>query len=174
MCIVELFLWGRQSSRSPYSIPGKSSWLRLAFLDSTPKMVNTPAISDFSEATGHLAPRYHAACSCQQVRLMSSQLNQNLESLEAKTPTLFDRLFRDKDGNIVIIQPPNLPIMIGSAAALLHFFLPQGDFQRGVGLLAFGILFTWGWLELFEGLSPFRRGLGLLALIGLMTLAFNL
>jgi hypothetical protein len=105
---------------------------------------------------------------------MSSQLNQNLEAVEAKTPTLFDRIFRDKDGNIVIIQPPNLPITLGSAAALLQFFLPESNFQRGVSLLAFGILFTWGWLELFEGLSLFRRGLGLLAIVGLMTLAFNL
>lgn len=105
---------------------------------------------------------------------MTSQLNRDLEKLEAKEPTLFDRIFRDREGNIVIAQMPNLPILVGSAAAVLQFLLPSGNLQTGAGLVAFGALFTWAWQELFDGVNYFRRSLGLLGLASLLALGLNL
>ncbi|HEY9908282.1 MAG TPA: hypothetical protein V6D18_11845 [Thermosynechococcaceae cyanobacterium] len=32
--------------------------------------------------------------------------------------------------------------------------------------MAFGSLFTWAWLELFQGVNYFRRSLGLIVLLG--------
>ena len=80
--------------------------------------------------------------------------------------TLFDKTFRDDNGNIVIAQPPNPPIILWGVASLLQLVFTSGDVNTGLEVLAFGCLFTWGWLELFQGVNYFRRGLGLIVLIG--------
>ena len=41
--------------------------------------------------------------------------------------TLFDRTFRDSEGQIVIAQPPNLPLIVGIVASLLD--LLQNNFM---------------------------------------------
>lgn len=103
---------------------------------------------------------------------MSYQLNQDSEKLKAQGNTLFDKTFRDSSGNIVIAQPPNLPILVGLTATLLQFVLPSGNLQAGLDLVGFGAWFTWAWLELFEGVNYFRRALGLVALVAII--AFRL
>lgn len=81
--------------------------------------------------------------------------------------TLFDKTFCDDSGNINIIQKPNLPILIWIAATLTKLFLPvTGNIYIGLDALAFGSLFTWAWLELFQGINYFRRSLGLIVLLG--------
>ncbi len=105
---------------------------------------------------------------------MSSQLNHDLEKLEAKETTLFDRTFRDSEGKIVIAQMPNLPILVGLTAIFLQLVLPSGKIQAALGLVAFGALFTWAWQELFEGVNYFRRALGLIGLVSLLALGLNL
>ena len=100
--------------------------------------------------------------------------SQTEQTLEAKETTLFDRTFRDSEGNIVIVQPPNLPVLVGAAAAILRFVLPSGELQTVFGLIAFGALFTWAWQELFEGVNYFRRALGLIGLVSLVAITFNL
>ena len=91
--------------------------------------------------------------------------------------TLFDQIFRDSDGNIVIAQMPNLPIIVWITASLLKLVFPTGEINTGLDALAFGSLFTWAWLELFQGVNYFRRALGLGVLIGVMvsrTVGINL
>ncbi|MGI8504893.1 MAG: hypothetical protein ACR2LR_27770 [Hassallia sp.] len=82
--------------------------------------------------------------------------------------TLFDKIFRDSDGNIVVAQMPNLPIIVWVTASLLKLVFPTGEINTGLDALAFGSLFTWAWLELFQGVNYFRRALGLGVLIGVM------
>ncbi|GAP98478.1 hypothetical protein [Leptolyngbya sp. NIES-2104] len=86
-------------------------------------------------------------------------------------PTLFDRFFRDPEGNIVIAQKPNLPILIWGATTALQFLNFGGKFQTGLELVSFGILFTWAWLEIFQGVNYFRRSLGLVVLVGMLALS---
>ncbi|PZO10019.1 MAG: hypothetical protein DCF25_20995 [Leptolyngbya foveolarum] len=93
--------------------------------------------------------------------------------LEAKKPTLFDRIFRDSEGNIVIAQAPNLPVLVGVAAAIFQYVLLSGQLQMAAELIAFGALFTWAWQELFEGVNYFRRALGLIELLSLMALGLS-
>lgn len=104
---------------------------------------------------------------------MSSQLNRDLEKLEANQSTWFDRTFRDSEGNIVIAQPPNLPILVGLAAIFLQFVLPSGKIHTAFELVAFGALFTWAWLELFQGVNYFRRSLGLVGLVSIIALGLS-
>ncbi|BAZ31410.1 hypothetical protein NIES4074_38830 [Cylindrospermum sp. NIES-4074] len=82
--------------------------------------------------------------------------------------TLFDKIFRDSDGKIVIAQMPNLPLIIWIAASLLKLVFTTGVGNRGLDALAFGSLFTWAWLELFQGVNLFRRALGFGVLIGVI------
>lgn len=105
---------------------------------------------------------------------MSTQLNQNLGKFESKEPTLFDRIFRDNEGNIVIAQKPNLPILLGLTATALHFVLPAGQLQTTTSVIAFGTLYAWAWMELFQGVNYFRRSLGLVSLVGLIALGGGL
>ncbi|BAZ46084.1 hypothetical protein NIES4102_31120 [Chondrocystis sp. NIES-4102] len=84
--------------------------------------------------------------------------------------TLFDKIFRDSEGNIVIAQPPNLPIILWGVASLLKLVFTSGLVNVGLDLIAFGSLFTWAWLELFQGVNYFRRFLGFVVLVGFVGL----
>jgi hypothetical protein len=91
--------------------------------------------------------------------------------------TLFDKIFRDSDGNIVVAQMPNLPIIVWVTASLLKLVFTTGEINTGLDALAFGSLFTWAWLELFQGVNYFRRALGLTVLIAVIlsrTVGINL
>jgi len=46
--------------------------------------------------------------------------------------TLFNRTFRDSDGNIVIAQTPNLPILVWIAATLLNLVPTTGNIHTGL------------------------------------------
>lgn len=80
--------------------------------------------------------------------------------------TLFDRFFRDDKGDIVIFQPPNLPILTSFAATALYLFSTNSVLEHLFGAIAFGTFFTWAWMELLQGVNYFRRTLGLLGLLG--------
>jgi hypothetical protein len=81
--------------------------------------------------------------------------------------TLLDRVFRNSEGKIIIIQRPNLPIFVWTLASLFKLFFTTGIINLGLEMIAFASLFSWAWGELFEGVNYFRRGLGLLVIIAL-------
>ncbi|MFQ4135990.1 hypothetical protein PGN35_006675 [Nodosilinea sp. PGN35] len=105
---------------------------------------------------------------------MSSSSNRSVQAPEAQSPALFDRIFRDSAGNIVIGQMPNLPVLVAVTATVLQTVLPAGLPQTAAALVAFGTWFTWAWQELFEGVNYFRQALGLAALVGLLVLKLSL
>ena len=80
--------------------------------------------------------------------------------------TLFSKLFCDSNGNIVIAQPPNPPLILWGVASLLQLVFTSGFTNIALDLIAFGSLFTWAWLELFQGVNYFRRTLGFIVLVG--------
>ncbi|MDM9379527.1 hypothetical protein QUB80_02275 [Chlorogloeopsis sp. ULAP01] len=82
--------------------------------------------------------------------------------------TLFDKIFRDSDGNIVVAQMPNLPIIVWFTASLLKLVFTTSEINTVLDVLAYGSLFTWAWLELFQGVNYFRRALGLVVLVGVI------
>ncbi|MBD2415519.1 hypothetical protein FACHB389_20145 [Nostoc calcicola FACHB-389] len=79
--------------------------------------------------------------------------------------TLFDKTFRDSDGKIVIAQVPNLPLIVWIVTSLLGLIFTSGKINTVLEILANGSLFTWAWLELFQGVNYFRRALGLVVFI---------
>lgn len=72
---------------------------------------------------------------------------------------------QDDNGNIVIAQKPNPPLLVWLAATLLGLLPVEGNVQIGLDAIAFGAIFTWAWLELFQGVNLFRRALGLIVLL---------
>jgi hypothetical protein len=82
---------------------------------------------------------------------------------------LFDRLFRDSTGEIVIAHSPNLPIIIWLSVTLLKFFFKTGPTKIALDILAFGSLLYWSFLEITQGADYFRRDLGVIVLIALIT-----
>ena len=82
--------------------------------------------------------------------------------------TLFNKVFRDSEGKIVLAQMPNLPLIVWIVASLLKLIFTTGKISIGLEVLAFGSLFTWAWEELFQGVNYFRRALGILVLVSLI------
>jgi hypothetical protein len=81
---------------------------------------------------------------------------------------MFDKVFRDSEGKIVIAQMPNLPVVVWFVASLLKLIFTTGKINLGLDVIAFGSLFIWAGLELFQGVNYFRRALGLLVLVSLI------
>lgn len=82
--------------------------------------------------------------------------------------TLVDKTFRDSNGNIVLAQMPNLPLIVWIVTSLLSLIVTTGEINTVLDVVANGSLFTWAWLELFQGVNYFRRALGLAVLIGII------
>lgn len=84
----------------------------------------------------------------------------------------FQKIFRTKEGDIVIGQPPNPPI----ALAVIFFVLAQlpglGRFQDGLEALSIAFFITWAYLELTQGVNLFRKLLGVMGLSALAIMAF--
>lgn len=105
---------------------------------------------------------------------MTLPSNPDLADAIEQQPSWLDRIFRDRDGNIVLIQPPNLTVLVAVAATIVQAVLPGGNLQTAIDLIAFGAWFTWAWQELFDGVNYFRRAIGLISLIGLIAIRLNL
>lgn len=69
-------------------------------------------------------------------------------------------IFKDKNGNTVIAQKPNLPIIVWLVSLPLTWLPLNGLLDQFIDYVSLGSLFTWAWLELFRGANTFRRILG--------------
>ena len=79
-----------------------------------------------------------------------------------------DRWLRDEHGDLAVFQAPNPPIIVWVIARLLQLFVHGGRPERLFDVVAFGALFTWSWLELFDGDAYLRRLLGLAVLVAIV------
>ncbi|MEO8785409.1 MAG: hypothetical protein ABI221_03925 [Candidatus Saccharimonadales bacterium] len=80
--------------------------------------------------------------------------------MSLKLQSFFSGLLKDKKGRVVIWQAPNLPIWGWAIFTALGLLLKHGQWHTGSQNLAQLWLFTWAYLELKSGDSPFRRILG--------------
>ncbi len=79
--------------------------------------------------------------------------------------SILNRLWYDQHGKLAIVGWPNTPLTAWLLAMGLGWLLPTGHWQTLAKVLSFGALFTWAWLELFDGVNYFRRALGLVVLM---------
>lgn len=87
--------------------------------------------------------------------------------MEPNRRTLFDRIFRTREGKIVIGQKPNAPLITWFVSSLLQRGLPECRLRAGAGSVAFASLFIWASLEFFDGVNVFRQAMGLFVLFGM-------
>jgi hypothetical protein len=82
--------------------------------------------------------------------------------------------FTNSKGEVRVIQLPNVPLIVGIIASLCTYGT-KGTLNEFFSLLGFAALFTWAWLEITSGSSPFRRTLGaiVMILIFISRLGFN-
>ncbi len=83
-------------------------------------------------------------------------------------------LFKTKDGKIVIGQRPNAPLIVAIIAYIGTLLPLSATITTLFGLIFFGSLFTWSWLEITQGVNVFRRILGVVVLSGLILLQMNM
>jgi len=81
-----------------------------------------------------------------------------------KISELTRNFFTNYKNQVVIVQKPNIPLIIWFILTVTASFI-KGDVKTLAQLLAFGSLFTWAWLEVRYGSSPFRRTMGGLILV---------
>jgi hypothetical protein len=79
--------------------------------------------------------------------------------------TLINYIFRDKNNRIVIGQFPNIPIIGWFVFMLISQILDDGKLKTNLELISMAFLFTWAYLELFQGVNRFRRFLGFIVLL---------
>lgn len=80
---------------------------------------------------------------------------------------------KDKNGHVVIGQLPNLPIVGWFTCMLLAYLLNAGHLRTLLEFISMAFLFTWAYLEIFQGVNYFRRLLGLLALLFIIISVFR-
>lgn len=85
--------------------------------------------------------------------------------MTAKKTTIFDKLFRDANGKVVIWQNPNIPLLGWIVFTALGLIIKHGAAHTGFHRLAEASLFTWAYLEIRSGKSLFRRILGCIVLV---------
>lgn len=75
---------------------------------------------------------------------------------------LVDWLFRSRaTGTYVIVQFPNIPLMVFAGGAVLRTFLRRGSGIRDVvSFVTVGALLVWAIDEIVRGVNPWRRALG--------------
>jgi hypothetical protein len=82
-----------------------------------------------------------------------------------KLKDITNRFVRGKDGHTHIIQLPNIPIIGWFLSMLIATFIASGSIKVGFSNLSLAFLAVWSYLEITQGLSYFRRMLGIIAAI---------
>ena len=78
-----------------------------------------------------------------------------------------DKWTRDKHGKTVLYQRPNAAIVTWFVAMVFAWIF-TGRWEHLASMVSFGALFTWAWMEIFQGASMFRRGLGTIVMLLLL------
>ena len=81
--------------------------------------------------------------------------------------------FKDKDGHIVIISWPNIPLAGWILFKIVALIVTKGRIHSGAENLSMALLYTWAYLEITSGVNYFRRLLGLIVLIMLVVSYFK-
>lgn len=86
-------------------------------------------------------------------------------SMKKTTTTLFRSLFRTDEGNIVLWQSPNPPLIAWIVLRVLAIILPNADLRSSASSLATIAISIWAYLELTDGVTVFRRVIGATVLV---------
>lgn len=77
----------------------------------------------------------------------------------------WDKIWKDKRGNVVIFQKPNILLIAWAVLTVISLFVPRGSTQENIWWISVAALGLWSLLELFRGVNYFRRALGAIVLL---------
>ncbi|MEP7204921.1 MAG: hypothetical protein ABI716_01870 [Candidatus Saccharibacteria bacterium] len=86
---------------------------------------------------------------------------------------LIDKIFRNKQGKLVVWQAANAPLWGWGISTVLAMLIGPGKIHDGFQLLAQAFLFVWAYLELRHGDSLFRKFLGSVIFIVIIVSLFS-
>lgn len=76
--------------------------------------------------------------------------------------------FKDNEGDVVVWQMPNIPLLGWLLFKLLSLITHPGLVKNGFEGFSMAFLFTWAYLEITSGKSYFRRALGVVIAVALI------
>lgn len=82
----------------------------------------------------------------------------------AQQQSFWYRFFRNDKNELDVAQPPNAVLVVAMVSTVLQLFT-TGRLQEAFGLIFFGSIFAWSWLEIMYGTSRFRQTLGVLVML---------
>ena len=82
-----------------------------------------------------------------------------------KTLKAASQFFKNKKGQVVIWQSPNLPLWVWIVCTGLCLAIKTGALHNGLSSLGQAAITIWAYLEVRTGDSPFRRVLGGIILV---------
>jgi hypothetical protein len=86
----------------------------------------------------------------------------NDSSPDRKFASLFDWLFRNREtGRITVAQAPNVALWVFIVTVVLRWFAPTGAPRTTIQGIGVAALAWWALDEVFRGVNPWRRLLGL-------------
>lgn len=83
----------------------------------------------------------------------------------ARRQNFWDKFWEDKNGNFVVAQKPNLPILVFFGSAAIYVLFQYSMLGKIFGWVAIISLAIWAILEIFAGANYFRRLLGFSVLL---------
>lgn len=87
---------------------------------------------------------------------------------------LWDKFWKDKDGNYVIYQRPNAFLITWLVLTVASLFAPRGVLESVFWWASLAVLAVWAVLEVVSGVNYFRRCLGAVVMILIVLAAFKL
>ena len=81
--------------------------------------------------------------------------------------------FKDKDGHVVILSWPNIPLIGWMVFKVLAIAVTSGRIHSGSEALSMALLYTWAYMEITSGVNYFRRLLGLVVVVVLVMSYFK-
>jgi hypothetical protein len=99
---------------------------------------------------------------CTEPRDFRFVTDRDLHTLEAMD---MRRIWRDKDGRIVLWQWPNIWIIIWAIMTVLRLVSRGSSLASFAHIIGTGALIIWALLEVFRGVNYFRRVFGLIILL---------
>lgn len=85
---------------------------------------------------------------------------------------LWDKFWKDKEGNVVVYQHPNV-FLIGWLVLALASLFTSSKLADILWQLSLAVLAIWALLEIFKGVNYFRRTLGVFVLLLVILAAFR-
>lgn len=85
----------------------------------------------------------------------------------------WDKFWKDKHGEVVVYQHPNIWLIAWVLLALVSLFVSE-NLADVLWHISLGVLAIWALLEIFKGVNYFRRTMGAVVLLLVVLAAFRI